>query len=84
MPQIQVSAIEESGKVVISVQDNGPGIVPEALDKIFVPFYTTKPGGSGIGLSLCKQIMVLHQGNISVSSLPGKGACFRLEFRSGK
>ena len=50
--------------------DNGPGIVEEALEKIFVPFFTTKPEGSGIGLSLCRQITRLHRGTISARSRP--------------
>ena len=52
----------------------------EVLDKIFVPFFTTKSTGSGIGLSLCKQIMNLHGGSISASSEIGKGSCFTLKF----
>ena len=49
-------------------------------DKIFVPFFTTKPSGSGIGLSLCKQVMNRHGGNITVQSTVGKGSCFTLLF----
>ena len=64
----------------LSVCDNGSGILPEVLDIIFVPFFTTKPTGSGIGLSLCKQIMNLHGGSISASSEIGKGSCFTLKF----
>lgn len=64
----------------LSVCDNGSGILPEVLDKIFVPFFTTKSTGSGIGLSLCKQIMNLHGGSISASSEIGKGSCFTLKF----
>lgn len=63
---------------VIEVEDNGPGIIPEALDNIFIPFYTTKPGGSGIGLSLSRQIIHMHGGNLSVVSEAGKGATFRI------
>lgn len=77
-PQITVSAVRESPKVLLTIQDNGCGIVPEALDKIFVPFFTTKPGGSGIGLSLCKQIITLHGGEISASSTPEQGTCFSI------
>lgn len=62
----------------LSVSDNGCGILPDVLDKIFIPFFTTKPTGSGIGLSLCKQIMTLHGGSIRVSSEVGKGSCFTL------
>ena len=81
-PAIHLSAcmLAETKQIAITVEDNGPGIVPEALDKIFVPFFTTKPGGSGIGLSLCKQIMTLHKGNIAVRSHPGQGSCFTLLF----
>jgi signal transduction histidine kinase len=60
----------------LSVHDNGCGILPEVLDKIFIPFFTTKPTGSGIGLSLCKQIMTLHGGSLQVTSEVGKGSCF--------
>ncbi|MDR0937946.1 MAG: PAS domain-containing sensor histidine kinase [Mediterranea sp.] len=65
---------------VVSVTDNGPGIPPEVLEQIFVPFFTTKPTGSGIGLSLCKQVMSLHGGGISVHSEEGRGSCFKLRF----
>ena len=64
----------------LTVRDNGEGILPEVMDKIFVPFFTTKPSGSGIGLSLCKQIMNLHGGTITVSSEISKGSCFTLMF----
>lgn len=62
------------------VQDNGDGILPEVIDKVFVPFFTTKPSGTGIGLSLCKQIMNLHRGTITVQSETGKGCCYVLTF----
>ncbi|NDV59572.1 PAS domain-containing sensor histidine kinase [Bacteroides sp. 519] len=65
-------------KTVISIKDNGEGILPDVLDKVFVPFFTTKKTGSGIGLSLCKQIMNLHKGTISVISKSGEGSCFIL------
>ena len=63
----------------LSVSDNGCGILPEVLDRIFIPFFTTKPNGSGIGLSLCKQIMNLHGGSLQVTSEVGKGSCFTLK-----
>ena len=80
-PQIQVkSSVSETGTVSITVSDNGPGILPNVLDKIFIPFFTTKENGSGIGLSLCKQIMHLHGGNITARSTPEQGSEFTLFF----
>lgn len=69
-----------SWQCLITVQDNGEGILTEVQDKIFVPFFTTKSSGSGIGLSLCKQIMNRHGGNITVQSIVGQGSCFTLQF----
>ncbi len=68
------------GNPTFTISDNGEGILPDVLDKIFVPFFTTKTSGSGIGLSLCKQIMTLHDGSINVKSESGKGSCFILTF----
>ena len=79
-PQIIVEAVQKNGMVIISVIDNGSGIVPEAIDKIFVPFFTTKSKGSGIGLSLCRQIMNRHRGSISLDSQVEKGSSFVLRF----
>ena len=67
-------------KTVIKVADNGNGMPEEVLDKIFVPFFTTKKNGSGIGLSLCKQIMMLHKGNVQVQSREGEGTALMLQF----
>lgn len=63
-----IAGINEMNKKYIQVLDDGPGISPELMDEIFVPFFTTKNNGTGIGLSLSKQIMRLHSGSISVSS----------------
>jgi len=65
---------------VIVVSDNGCGILPDVQDKIFVPFFTTKSGGSGIGLSICRQIIVSHNGTINVESEPDKGTRVVLSF----
>ena len=65
--------------IEITVKDNGCGIRPEVLDRIFVPFFTTKPGGSGIGLSVCRQIASIHGGTITVSSTPGKQTAFSIQ-----
>ncbi|MBI9052173.1 MAG: ATP-binding protein [Bacteroidales bacterium] len=68
------------GRVTIQVSDNGQGILPDVIDKIFIPFFTTKPKGSGIGLSLSKQIMRLHGGSITATSVVEKGTTFTLTF----
>lgn len=60
------------------IADKGKGILPEALDRIFLPFYTTKESGSGIGLALCKQIVVRHNGRLTVESTPVRGTTFTL------
>lgn len=67
-------------KPVIKVSDNGTGIPEDILENIFIPFFSTRKTGSGIGLSLCKQIMMLHKGNIMVHSVPDKGSVFTLQF----
>ncbi len=79
-PKIILSAAQSKSRLLIKVADNGPGIYPEVLDKIFIPFFSTKKSGSGIGLSLCKQIMLLHKGNIQVQSREGEGTAFILHF----
>lgn len=66
------------GGVDFTVSDNGTGILPDVIDRIFVPFFTTKAEGSGIGLALCRQIIVMHGGNISAESEYGKGTTFRI------
>jgi len=72
--------LNKRGRVTIQVTDNGEGILPEVLDKIFIPFFTTKPKGSGIGLSLSRQIMRLHNGSINAFSKPDHGTTFTLTF----
>ncbi|MFQ5632017.1 MAG: PAS domain-containing sensor histidine kinase [bacterium] len=80
-PHIELRArIDERSRVIIQVEDNGPGILKEVQPKIFIPFFTTKKGGSGIGLSLSKQIMRLHRGAITVNSEPNVGTVFTLRF----
>ena len=66
------------GKILIEIADNGAGIDFEDIDQVFVPFFTTKEHGTGIGLSLCRQIIRLHNGNITVKSKPGEGTVFRI------
>jgi signal transduction histidine kinase len=81
-PKIKLEVFEhDTEKVFVSVVDNGPGIIPEAQQRIFIPFYTTKKHGSGIGLALSKQIMQLHGGTLSVDSRPNDETRFTLTFR---
>ena len=80
-PKIQlVAATDGFGIPVIKVIDNGPGIQEEVAEKIFIPFFTTKPQGSGIGLSLSRQILRLHKGTLSVNSKPDAETVFTLRF----
>lgn len=74
------SRLDERGRVLITVADNGPGITGEVKEKIFTPFFTTKKDGSGIGLSLSRQIMRLHKGSIALKSNPGMTTVFTLRF----
>ena len=69
-----------NSRIMLKISDNGTGIPEELMDKIFIPFFSTKKSGSGIGLSLCKQIMMLHKGNIQVHSVDGEGTAFVLTF----
>lgn len=80
-PKLELIArIDEEQHVLIDVKDNGPGIIPEARERIFIPFYTTKKSGSGIGLSLSRQIMQMHHGSLSVKSEPNVYTIFTLRF----
>jgi len=77
---ISLNAFKNEGSVCITVADNGKGIPSEILENIFVPFFTTKKNGSGIGLSISRQIMQMHNGTIKLKSESGKGTVFSLEF----
>ncbi len=74
------AGLDGRGKVIIQVTDNGPGIAKEAQEKLFIPFFTTKKEGSGIGLSLSRQIMRMHRGSITVRTEPYKETVFTLRF----
>lgn len=78
--EVSVSVLNVNGQLSVVVSDNGTGITKEAMQKIFMPFYSTKNRGSGIGLSLSKQIMQLHGGDILLNSEIGKGSVFTLVF----
>ncbi len=78
-PEIKiVSRFNRNNRAIIEIADNGKGIKPDILDKIFMPFFTSKKEGSGIGLSLSRQIMHMHKGSIHVKSITKKGSVFTL------
>ncbi|SMG29729.1 sensor histidine kinase [Arenibacter troitsensis] len=74
------AGINSAGEKYIEVEDNGPGIPHELINEIFVPFFTTKNTGTGVGLSLSKQILKMHGGNLKVNSVPNKNTTFTLLF----
>ncbi|TAJ09038.1 hypothetical protein DMA11_20860 [Marinilabiliaceae bacterium JC017] len=78
--EIKISAVEERGRLVIGVKDNGKGIPREELDKVCVPFYTTRRHGNGIGLALSRQVMRLHGGELKIFSTQGEGTKVELAF----
>lgn len=79
-PKIQLSAQKtDNEKTIIKVADNGTGIPADIADKVFIPFFSTRKTGSGIGLSLCKQIILLHKGNIKLQSIEGQGTVFTIQ-----
>jgi signal transduction histidine kinase len=69
---------EPVATVVVEVRDDGPGVAAEHTDKIFNPFFTTKPQGSGLGLAIVRKIVDAHDGRIDVTSAAGRGTCFRV------
>jgi two-component system nitrogen regulation sensor histidine kinase NtrY len=80
-PQVWLEArLSERGRPIIEVGDNGPGLDASLGEKIFLPFFTTKAAGSGIGLALARQVMLMHGGALTAASRPGGGALFRLTF----
>jgi signal transduction histidine kinase len=79
-PRMELKAYMEGSKVIIEVVDNGEGIPEDIIGSVFVPFFTTRENGSGIGLSLSKQIMTAHNGSIDAISKPGEWTMFRLVF----
>jgi signal transduction histidine kinase len=72
--------LNRRGNVVIEVADNGPGVPDDIATKIFVPFFTTKEEGSGVGLALARQVMTAHGGFVRLSENDGGGALFSLTF----
>jgi len=80
-PEVSLTAqLGKKGHIIIAVTDNGPGMDEEILNNIFVPFFTTKRHGTGVGMSLVRQIMRLHRGQVGISSETGSGTKIRLRF----
>ncbi len=78
--KIELTGTYNDSSVIIEVTDNGPGIIPEAIERVFIPFFTTKKSGSGIGLALSRQIMQMHNGSLTVKSEPDVKTTFTLNF----
>jgi nitrogen fixation/metabolism regulation signal transduction histidine kinase len=80
-PEVELKArLGNKGHIIISVTDNGAGMSKEVRNSIFVPFFTTKRHGTGVGMSLVRQIMRLHRGQVGINSAPGQGTEIRLRF----
>lgn len=79
--RIILSAASEDNKTLITVTDNGKGIPPDLMDQIYIPFFSTRKNGNGIGLSLCKQIMHLHDGSLSLRSEEGRYTSFTMALK---
>jgi signal transduction histidine kinase len=77
------SAISKSDGVLITVEDSGPGIDPENVDRIFHPFFTTKSQGMGMGLSICRSIVEAHNGYLSARSALPRGSVFQISLPAG-
>jgi signal transduction histidine kinase len=83
---VELSAVRDDGRLVVSVSDDGPGIPDDDLQSVFEPFFrvdrsrSRKTGGYGLGLSICKRIVEAHGGSIAASNNPGRGARFTLTF----
>ena len=78
--RVIVDLFAEGDRAVVEVVDDGVGISPEDRDKIFLPFFTTKPSGTGLGMSIVKKIVDLHAGDIAIESAPGRGTRVRISF----
>jgi signal transduction histidine kinase len=78
-----ITAERRDGRVELTVRDFGPGVAPEMMDKVFEPYFTTRPDGTGLGLALARQTARAHGGSLSVTGAPGGGAAFVLALPEG-
>jgi C4-dicarboxylate-specific signal transduction histidine kinase len=83
-PRIRLRTYRDCDDVVLTVEDNGPGIPPNILDKLFISFFTTKQDGMGMGLAICRTIVESHGGRIKVENLPTRGVCFTVQLPVGQ
>ena len=74
---------EPTGDILVAVEDSGPGLDPDGLDRIFAPFYTTKPSGIGMGLSICRSIIAAHGGRLWAEANQPRGAIFQFTLPAG-
>ena len=74
---ISIDAVPSEGGVRVGVRDTGPGLSPESLSRLFEPFYTTKPEGMGMGLSICRSIVEAHGGRLWATRCEPRGALFQ-------
>lgn len=81
---LSIQLAKTNRQITLKIIDNGPGIACEDMDKVFIPFYTTKKAGSGVGLSLARKIIKLHDGNLLVKSIPNQYTCFTIELEALK
>jgi signal transduction histidine kinase len=80
--KLLISSKSESGGVLVAVRDSGPGLAPESVDRVFDAFYTTKPGGFGLGLSICRSIIEAHGGRLWATANVPQGAVFQFKLSS--
>ncbi len=79
---LSIELLKANRQISLKIIDNGPGISAEDMDKVFIPFYTTKKAGSGVGLSLARKIVKLHDGNLLVKSIPHQYTCLTIELKA--
>jgi C4-dicarboxylate-specific signal transduction histidine kinase len=76
--RLAITAATDAGRGVLAVSDSGPGIAADALPRVFEPFFTTRPGGLGLGLSLCETLAAAMLGTLTCANVAPRGALFRL------